>query len=153
MSEVVIGRFRPSGALKPEDLEIPGPGLYEADFNVPGWALPDYDAERSFSVPIQGRRVEHIWSRIDGNLLTIRFRVTETEESYQGPHLAFLGPLTIGLVVRAFGVLLFGALAVALVKAVVDALREIRKLGETPAGLGLAALGLAGGYAIFKGSR
>lgn len=156
MGEVVLGRYRPGPGQRAEDLEIPGPGVYEADFTVPDWLVPDFDVARAFSFKHDGKRVTHKRSFVNGDKLTVRFVVEDVGPANNvTPQTEFiLGPLTVGIVVRAIGGAVFGTLVVLALNGIVQALREVRKLGETPAGVGLAALGIAGAFAlvmVYKG--
>jgi hypothetical protein len=154
MAEVVLGRYRPEPGTRAEDLEIPGPGLYEADFELPNWLLPDLDVERRFTFPLEGSKIEHVRTRVIGSTLTMRFRVVdEPRLTVQSPQTAGLFvALTVANVLRFVAASILGALAVKLIQAIVEGLREVRKLGETPAGIGLAALGVAGAIAIAVGT-
>lgn len=146
MAEIVLGRWKPGPGVRAEELELPGPGLYEADFAVPGWLLPDLDVQRSFEFQHAGSRIQHIRSTVEGSSLTVRFRVLEdADKATANPQTQalFLG-LTVAGVLRGVAAVILGTLAVQLVQGIVEALTEVRKLGETPAGIGLGALGVAG---------
>lgn len=146
MAEIVLGRWKPGPGVRAEELEIPGPGLYEADFGVPSWLVPDLDVIREFDFNVQGARVRHLRSTVEGETLTVRFRVEDDPQSaVAGPQTSalFLG-LTAATILRAVAATILGTLAVKLIQGIVEALREVRKLGETPAGIGLGALGVAG---------
>lgn len=150
MAEIVVGRFRPTPGTKAEDLELPGPGKYEADFKVPGWLMPDFTSNREFDFTVADRKVQHLGTTVRGDLLTVRFRVEDTAPT--GATIAFVLPvLTIGLVVRAVFGVIAGALVVKMLQGIVDALVEVRKLAQTPGALpltiGLGALALAGAAA------
>lgn len=153
MGEVVLGRYTPSPGQRAEDLEIPGPGLYEADFNVPSWLVPNFNVSRAFSFKHDGKRVTHVRSFVKDDLMTVRFKVAdEGPATAVSPQTQFLvGPLTVGIVLRAIAGGVFGTLVVLALNGIVQALREVRKIGETPAGIGLAALGVAGAFLILKG--
>lgn len=153
MAEVVLGRYKPGPGQRAEDLEIPGPGVYEADFTVPDWLVPDFDATRAFSFKHDGKRITHIRSFIRGDLMTVRFKVAdEGPTNSVMPQTQFLlGPLTVGIVIRAIAGTVFGTLVVLALNGIVQALREVRKIGETPAGIGLGALGVAGAILLLKG--
>lgn len=155
MTEIVLGRYRPSPGQRAEDLEIPGPGLYEADFSVPDWLVPDFDKSRAFSFKHDGKRITHLRSFVKGDKLTVRFKVAdEGPANNVTPQTEFLlGPLTVGIVVRAIAGAVFGTLVVLAINGIVQALREVRKLGETPAGIGLAALGVAGALVLVAKGR
>ena len=155
MAEIVLGRFTPGPGQRAEDLEIPGPGLYEADFNVPDWLVPNFDNGRAFTFKHDGKRVTHVRSVVKGDKLTVRFRVAqEGPASAVMPQTEFLlVPLTIGIVLRAIAAGVFGTLVVLAINGIVQALREVRKLGETPAGIGLAALGVAGAFVLVMKGR
>lgn len=151
MAEIVVGRWRPSPGMPLESFEVPGPGLYEADFEVPDFLLPDFDTSREFVFYRDGKKVEHLRTSVVGPLLTMRFRVSEFQDaSVTPPQTAEVVTLTVAVVARAvFGVVL-GALAVLIVKGIVDGLREVRRLAETPGGsLLTAGAGLALAAAAF----
>jgi hypothetical protein len=151
MAEIVVGRFRPSPGMPLESFEIPGPGLYEADFEVPDFLLVDFESNRHLEFIRDGKLIEHLRTVVKGPLLTMRFRVTELQDaSVKPPQTAEVVTLTVAVVARAvFGVIL-GALAVLVVKGIVDGLREVRKLAETPGGsLLTAGAGLALAAAAF----
>lgn len=154
MAEIVVGRFRPSPGMPLEDFEVPGPGLYEADFEVPDFLLIDFESTRKLEFIRDGKQITHLRTVVKGPLLTMRFRVEELQDaSVTPPQTAEVVTLTVAVVARAiFGVIL-GALAVLVVRGIVDGLREVRKLAETPggslltAGAGLALAGVA--YLVF----
>lgn len=150
MAEVVLGRYRPGPGQRAEDLQIPGPGVYEADFDVPDWLVPDFDVARAFSFKHDGKRVTHKRSFVKGSVLTVRFVVVEeTAANNVTPQTEFIaGPLTVGIVLRAIAGGVMGTLVVLALNGIVQALREVRKLAETPAGVGLAALGVAGALVL-----
>lgn len=149
MAEIVLERYRPQPGMPIETFEIPGPGLYEADFSVPGWLVPDFDTRRSFHFDRDGKRVEHLRTKSEGDLVTVRFAVTEIAGlGVTSPQTAEVVTLTVAVVARAvFGVVL-GALAVAIVSGIVSGLREMRKLGESKAGVGLGIGAAAAGIGL-----
>lgn len=153
--EVVIGTYRPSPGVRAEDLEIPGPGLYEADFEVPGWLLPDFSSDRRFVFRVSGSPVRHIRSRVTGNVLTTRFEVLEPA-SAGTPETQFLVAFTFANVLRGIAVVIFGTLAAKILQGIVEALREVRRIVETPGGfgigIGLGTLAVAGGL-VWLGIR
>lgn len=154
MPDVVLARFKPQPGQRADELEIPGPGLYEADFKVPDWLVPDLKVTRSFTFKVQEHTIEHISTGEAGGVLTVRFRVISngdvTSSSPQTEAL-FLG-LTLGVIARGVFAVVLGALAAYLVSAIVDGIREVRKIAETPAGIGLAVLGIGAGVALLVGS-
>jgi hypothetical protein len=150
MGETVIGRYHPQPGVRAEDLEIPGPGVYEADFGVPDWLVPDLDVGREFEIKRGENLITHHRSTIKGNVLTVRFSVERIAAPPAQTIIGLLGPLTVGIVARAVFVIVLGTLGVLIVQAIVDALREVRKIGETPAGIGLAALGVAGALVLAR---
>lgn len=153
MAEIVLGRFRPAPGTPIESFEIPGAGLYEADFEVPGWLVPDFDTDREFEFFRDGKTVRHLRTAVHGNILTVRFTVTDNETGITGSTVAAAPVLTIAVVARAiFGVVL-GSLAVLVIKGIVDGLREIRKLGESKAGVGLGIGVAAAGIALLLISK
>lgn len=155
MADIVLGRWKPEPGQAPEEVEIPGPGLYEADFAVPDWLVPNLDIGREAKFTHNGKTVTHIRSRVAGPILTVRFRVEETiDPTNYSPTTASLIPaLTVGVVLRWFGVSILGLISVAVIKGVVDALREVRLLGEATGGLGLTALAVAGAFAIYAAAK
>lgn len=153
MAEIVLGRYRPSPGTPIEQFEIPGEGLWEADFEIPGWLVPDFDTQREFQFARQGKTVTHLRTISHGDLLTIRFHVEENAVATSSQQLAAAPVLTVAVVARAvFGVIL-GALAVGIIKGIVDGLRELRKLGESKAGLGLGVGIAAAGVAVLLLAR
>jgi len=145
MAEIVVGRWRPSPGMPLESFEVPGPGLYEADFEVPDFLLPDFDVNRHLEFIRDGKKIEHIRSNVAGPVLTMRFRVSElVDASVTPPQTSAVVVLTVAVVARAvFGVIM-GALAVLVIKGIVDGLREVRRLAETPSGAVLTGgIGLA----------
>lgn len=152
MVEVVLGTYRPAPGTRPEDLQIPGAGIYEADFNVPDWLIPDFSAERKFDVQRGGLRYTHERTTVKGTVLTIRFSVERTAPP---PPPDFpVDEAGLGPVVKVILGAVLSVVATYFVQAIVDALREVRKLGETTAGkigiVGAGALALGLGYFLVK---
>jgi len=154
MAEIVIGRWKPPAGSDPKEWEVPGPGLYEADFDIPGWAFPDLDIEKEKTFRYNGVDITHIRSVISGNRYTLKFRITEVAAipaATPQTEALFVG-LTIAAVLRYLAVIGLGAIAGYVVSQVAESLREVRKLAETPAGIGLAALGVGAGVLILVGA-
>lgn len=140
MAEVVIGRWTPTPGQSLETFEVPGPGIYEADFDVPGWLFPDFESHLHVQRKIGESKVTHLVSRVHGDVLTIRFQVEELPAGSGAPHIAS-GPLILWAIVGT----LFGAVLGYLGTIALQSLRELRRIAQTPAGLGLAALGIGAG--------
>lgn len=150
----IVERFHPTPGVPASEFEIPGPGLYEADFGVPGWLFPDFLNTHEFHFRVAGRRVTHYTTRVVGATLTTRFRIeNDAGTAPQSPETEWVvGALTVGAVLRVVAGTIFGALAASILNSLVEALRELRKIGESApaAGLGLGALAVAGAYLIFR---
>lgn len=148
MAELVIGKWNPKPGENPEQFELPGPGLYEVDFRVPGYLVPDFVSNKVLTVPLGAYRVTHIRSfELDGKL-TVRLKIEDNPEQASKPQVEFLGPLSV---VQVLMVLAGATIGTFLMAQAVKFVTEIRKLAQTPAGIGLAALGIAGAALIVAG--
>jgi len=142
VAEVVIGRWHPTPGQKLDTFEVPGPGLYEADFFVPDWLVPDFQSARQVQRKIGEHRVSILGVRSEGNTATLRFRIERIEDTTNAPDIASGPVIALAAVVGLLGGLIFGWLA----------LKELRRIAETPAGIGLAALGLGAGALLLVGA-
>lgn len=148
MATIVVGTWRPKPGESTEDFEIPGPGLYEADFAVPSWILPEYKSAKVFTVNVGEYRVTHEGSQGAGGKLTVRVRIERDAARKMTPEVEMLPALlTVG---RVFAALAAGTVGSVLMVQLVKMLTEVRKLAETPAGIGLAALGVVGAVLLLK---
>lgn len=137
--EVTGGTFRPNPGERAEDYQLPGPGSYEADFSVPDWLLPDWSAERQFSFSKDGHKITHLWSRVRGDVLTVRFDVEPMMGAVMPAEIETV-PLLLGGIMAVVGAGILGYLGTVAFKA----LREVRLIVKTPivaGGFGVLLLG------------
>jgi len=156
-----VARIRPKPGVDPEDVELPGAGLYEADYSVPGWVAQilnglgadELDFDQDFTVPFaNGMDLEHLRTQWRGTKITIRARLVEKERRPAGPTVQ-TGLVSAGQFVRTVFRHPRFALVVefGIVAAVVKGLIEVRKFAELSGGtvlvvgggLALAGLGVA----------
>jgi hypothetical protein len=150
-NQIVVATVRPdpNAVLRGEDLELPGAGLYEFDFDVPGWMLPDFDNERQFSVDWMGRKVTHHASSLSGNKLSVRASISDQDDA-PAPEIKEAGAVSVRAIVGLLGVVAGGFIATQ----IANSIREVRKIVEVPAGgvlaVGAAVLAAGLGVAAFK---
>src|SRR5512145_1065244 len=140
MAEIVVGRWRPTPGQDTANFEIPGPGLYEADFSVPGWLIPDFVSARTLRVPLGEMVITHLRSSESGGVLTVRFRVERDPVRKQNPSVEF-SPLVVGVIISAIAGAIGGSF---ITGQLAKFLTELRRIAETPLGVGLGALALVG---------
>jgi hypothetical protein len=131
--EIVVGRTRPSPGMRPEDVMLPGPGLYEVEFGVPTW-LPDFDNKSAHSFDVGRYHLQHVRSRKQAGTLVIRLRATRNPTApttrTAGVEIAILDDLTVLGVLQGLS-FLFGAVLVGwILSSLVQAMREARKILE-----------------------
>ena len=138
MAEVVLGRWHPTPGQSLETFEVPGPGIYEADFRIPDWLFPDFTNRRRITQKVGEHVITHVSSAAHGDVLTVRFIVEKAEGTAGSAPYISSGPvLFLWAVVGVFAAIV-GTL-------VLKTVIELRKIAQTPAGLGLAALGIGAG--------
>ncbi len=132
-----------------QDVEFPGPGLYEAVFDVPQWMMgPDFHVVHDRTFTVAGHRIQPIWTVYDSKTRALVFRLrihddidTHTPDTLKNPAGA---TLTIGNVIRGYGDILTTWVMQNFLSHVMDSLREIRKIVELP----VAALVAAGAVVV-----
>lgn len=129
-----IGRLRPGDAPASE-FKLPGPGLYELDFKVPTWALPDFDNDRSVTLRAGRHVVQHLRTRYSNatGTLTMLVRVNYAgDAASQTPEIDAFGidDLAIATIVRGLAVILGTWVAAQLIDALANAIREVRRVVE-----------------------
>lgn len=152
--EVVEGTWRPTSGQRPADLVIPGPGLYEADFTIPSWMVPDGVFDRHLTFKVGGHQITHLSSTVKEDVLTVRFRSDRISDPVS-PYGDTPQEANMGAIMQPILVVVVGALAAVILNSVVQALRELRKIGDgkSPLSIGLAVLALGGGVLLLKGGR
>lgn len=150
-----VARVRPQPGIEPKDVELPGPGLYEADFRIPEWVAAAlqglgaeaFDYDKNFTVPFaNGMDLEHLHTAWRGTLITLRVRLIEKELRPSGPEIQSQVANVGKLVVTVFRSPQFKlVVSLGIVSAVVKGLVEVRKLADITAGKLLVA---GGGIAL-----
>lgn len=129
-----------------EDVEFPGPGLYEAVFDAPSWLVVDFNETHHFTFTVAGHKIEPLWTRFDhvSKTLVFRLRIHSNPETFQPDTLKNpgAGRLTLGNVIRGYGDHLSTWILQNFIQVVMDHLREIRKILEVPTAAVYAAAGL-----------
>jgi len=133
-----IGSIRPKPGAEPGSIELPGPGLYEADFRVPGWlasvletfGADELDINREFTAPFaNGLNLEHIKTEWRGESLTIRARLVDAPQGRSNkPSIQSAGTVkTLVLAIAKHWKITIGA---AIIAGIASAIREVRLFAE-----------------------
>ena len=145
-SEVVLYRVKPSPGMRAQDVEFPGPGTFEAVFDLPAWIPggPGLDIDRSFEFTVSAYRVRHIRSRFDfaEGAYLVKVHIERDNRKHDPEQDAVGSGLTLGGVMR--GLREYGQTwgLENLLQVLIDNVREIRVLLDVrPQVLGLVVVG------------
>ena len=118
------------------------------DLSVPSWLGPDFETDARHAWTIGSHELTHLQSKKVGGLLTVRVKVARASvaQSSTGPSVDLIGvdDLSLLLIFRGLLVVLGSWIAVELVNAIVQGIREIRRIVEIGpvqlVGVGVAAV-------------